>query len=102
MITTAMATSRMRDRLVEMSGPAAISIETEPRHFNFRYRSAERCLNVFKTYYGQMLKAFAALDEAKQNDLKDDLHALIARMNKANDGTMVVPSKYLEDVITKR
>ena len=34
-----------------------------------------------------MLKAFAALDETKQNGLKDDLHALVARMNKANDGT---------------
>ena len=34
-----------------------------------------------------MLKAFAALDEAKQGGLKDDLHALIARMNKANDGS---------------
>ena len=49
-----------------------------------------------------MLKAFAALDEAKQSELKDDLHALIARMNKAGDGTMVVPHRYLEVVITKR
>jgi hypothetical protein len=43
-----------------------------------------------------MLKAFAALDEAKQNGLKDDLLALIARMNKADDGTTVLPSEYLE------
>jgi hypothetical protein len=49
-----------------------------------------------------MLKAFAALDAANQNGLKADLHALIARMNRANDGTMVVPSEYLEVVITKR
>ena len=49
-----------------------------------------------------MLKTFAAHDEAKQSELKDDLHALIARMNKAGDGTMVVPSEYLEVVITKR
>jgi SAM-dependent methyltransferase len=91
-----------RGRLVEMFGPTAISIQTEPRNFNFRYRSAEHCLDVLKTYYGPMLKAFAALDEAKQNGLKDDLRALIARMNKADDGTMVVPSEYLEVVITKR
>ena len=91
-----------RGRLVEMFGPAAISIETESRHFNLRYRSAQHFLDVFKAYYGPMLKAFAALDEVKQNDLKDDLHALIARLNKANDGTMVVPSEYLEVVVTKR
>jgi len=91
-----------REHLVEMFGPAAISIETNPRNFYFRYRSPEHCLDVFKSYYGPMLKAFAALDEAKQNGLQHDLHALIARMNKANDGTMVVPSEYLEVVITKR
>ncbi len=91
-----------RGRLTEMFGAAAISIRIEPRNFNFRYRSGEHFLEVFKTYYGPMLKAFAALDAANQNGLKVDLHALIARMNKANDGTMVVPSEYLEVVITKR
>jgi ubiquinone/menaquinone biosynthesis C-methylase UbiE len=92
----------MREHLVEMFGPAAISVATEPRHFSFSYRSAEHFLDVFRTYYGPMLKAFAALDESGQNDLKHDLHALIARMNKSNDDTMVVPSEYLEAVITKR
>jgi ubiquinone/menaquinone biosynthesis C-methylase UbiE len=89
-----------RGRLVEMFGSAAI--KTEPRIFNFRYRSAEHFLDIFRTYYGPMLKAFAALDEAKQSGLKEDLYALIARMNNADDGTMVVPSEYLEVVITKR
>ena len=58
-------------------------------------------MDVFKSYYGPMLKAFAALDETKQNGLNNDLIALIATMNKASDGTMVVPSEYLEIVITK-
>jgi ubiquinone/menaquinone biosynthesis C-methylase UbiE len=92
----------IRERLTEMFGPAAISIRTETRYFKFRYRSAEHFLSVFKTCYGPMLKAFAALDEAKQNGLKQDLYALLARMDKAGDGTMVVPSEYLEIVITKR
>src|SRR5712671_909159 len=91
-----------RGRLTEMFGAAAISIRTEPRTFNFRYRSAEHFLDVFKNYYGPMLKAFAALGEAEQNCLKQDLYALLARMDKAGDGTMVVPSEYLEVVITKQ
>jgi ubiquinone/menaquinone biosynthesis C-methylase UbiE len=91
-----------RGRLTEMFGHAAISIRTEPRTFNFRYRSAEHFLDVFKNYYGPMLKAFAALGEAEQNCLKQALYALLARMDKAGDGTMVVPSEYLEVVITKR
>jgi ubiquinone/menaquinone biosynthesis C-methylase UbiE len=88
-------------RIKEMFGPAA-SINTERRHFVFRYRSPEHFLDVFKNYYGPMLKAFAALDATNQQALRNDLLALIGRMNRAEDGTLVVPSEYLEILITKR
>ncbi len=91
-----------RERLTEMFGPAATSIETHRREFNFRYRSGEHFLDVFKTYYGPMLKAFAALDIIGKLGLKNDLLDLVLRMNKANDGTMVVTGEYLQAVITKR
>ena len=63
---------------------------------------AEHLLDMFRNYYGPMLKAFAALDETNQRRLADDILALIASMNRAEDGTMVVPSEYLEIVIAKR
>jgi len=91
-----------RERLTEMFGPASVSIKTQPRYFNFRYRTPEHFVDVFKSYYGPMLKAFAALEPEKQTALRSDLLTLIARMNKATDLTMVVPSEYLEVVITKR
>ena len=91
-----------RARLTEMFDAGASSIKAESRMFNFRYRSPEHFLDVFKTYYGPVLKAFAALDAAKQEELRNDLHALIVRMNKAGHGSLVVPSEYLEVVITKR
>jgi ubiquinone/menaquinone biosynthesis C-methylase UbiE len=91
-----------RAALEEMFGNQARSIKAEPRLFNFRYRSPEQFLEVFKTFYGPVLKAFAALDAASQQDLRNDLHALIVRMNKSGDATMVVPSEYLEVVITRR
>jgi ubiquinone/menaquinone biosynthesis C-methylase UbiE len=90
-----------RARLDEMFRPGASSIRAEPRYFKFRYRSPAHFVEVFRTYYGPMLKAFAALDETKRNGLNDDLIALIATMNKASDGTMIVPSEYLEIVISK-
>ncbi len=89
-------------RVEEMFGAAAVSIKVEQRDFAFRYRSPEHFIEVFKTYYGPMLKAFAALGEAAQQELRSDLLGLIQRMNRAEDGTMVVPSEYLEIVITKR
>jgi len=91
-----------RARVTEMFGAAASAIKAEPRNFMFRYRSAEHLLEIFKTYYGPMLKAFAALDEGGQRGLRSDLLALIGRMNRAEDGTMVVPGEYLEIVVTKR
>jgi SAM-dependent methyltransferase len=89
-------------RLNELFGDEATSIKAESRMFKFRYRSAEHFLDVFKTFYGPVLKAFAALDTATQANLRNDLHALIVRMNKSGDATMVVPSEYLEVVVTKR
>jgi ubiquinone/menaquinone biosynthesis C-methylase UbiE len=91
-----------RARLSEMFDVDASSVKAESRAFNFRYRSPEHFLDVFRTFYGPVLKAFAALDPAKQEELRNDLHALIVRMNRSGDGTMIVPSEYLEVVITKR
>jgi ubiquinone/menaquinone biosynthesis C-methylase UbiE len=89
-------------RLKEMFGASSSAIRAERRHFMFRYRSPEHFLDIFKSYYGPMLKAFAALDEANQQKLHQDLMALIGSMNRADDGTMVLPSEYLEVVITRR
>jgi SAM-dependent methyltransferase len=91
-----------RARLEEIFGRDASSIAAEPRLFNFRYRSPEHFLEVFKTFYGPVLKAFAALDAGAQENLRTDLHALIVRMNRSGDATMIVPSEYLEVVVTKR
>ena len=90
-----------RSRLDEMFGKAG-EIDAQPRMFVFRYRSPEHWLEVFKTFYGPMLKAFAALDAAKQDALRNDLLALVRQFNRATDGTVAVRSEYLEVVITKR
>jgi ubiquinone/menaquinone biosynthesis C-methylase UbiE len=89
-------------RLAEMFGGAASEIAAEPRMFVFRYRSPDHWLDVFKSYYGPMLKAFAALDETGQAALRRDLMTLLGEFNHADDGTVVVHSEYLEAVITKR
>jgi ubiquinone/menaquinone biosynthesis C-methylase UbiE len=89
-------------RLKEMFGASSSAIRAERRNFVFRYRSPEHFLDVFKSYYGPMLKAFGALDAANQQKLHQDLMALIGPLNRANDGTMVLPGEYLEVVIARR
>jgi ubiquinone/menaquinone biosynthesis C-methylase UbiE len=90
------------ERIHELFDGQARSIETVQRSFAFRYRSPEHWLEIFRTYYGPVLKAFAALDPARQEGLAHDLLALITQFNRSGDATMVVPSEYLEIVITRR
>lgn len=91
-----------RARIAELFGPHATAIAAVQRHFVFRYRSPEHWLEIFKSYYGPLLKTFAALPPASQAALRQDLLALIGRFNRSGDGAMVVPSEYLEIVITRR
>jgi ubiquinone/menaquinone biosynthesis C-methylase UbiE len=86
-------------RIDELFGSRA-TVDSSKRNFVFRYRSPDHWLEVFRTYYGPVLKTFGALQPDAQVALRRDLMALIERFNRSGDGTMVVPSEYLEIVIT--
>jgi ubiquinone/menaquinone biosynthesis C-methylase UbiE len=90
-----------RARMAELFEPHAASIKSAQRNFVFRYRSPEHWLEIFRSYYGPLLKTFAALAPAAQSALEHDLIALIGHFNRSEDGTMVVPSEYLEVVVTR-
>lgn len=89
-------------RIEQMFSAKSSWIAVQPRNYVFRYRSPEHWMEVFRTYYGPTLKAFAALPADKQQALHDDVMALLAQFNRADDGTLVLPSEYLEIVVTKR
>jgi ubiquinone/menaquinone biosynthesis C-methylase UbiE len=89
-------------RMRELFGAKAEAIRCERKQFAFRYRSAAHFVEVFRTYYGPTLKAFAAVAEDKRPELAADMVALAERYNRAGDGTLVAPAEYLEVVIGKR
>ena len=91
-----------RARIAELFDGQASAVVVTDKNFVFRYRSPDHWLEIFRNYYGPVLKTFAALDAAAQAALTSDLRALIAQFNRSGDGTMVVPGEYLEIVITKR
>jgi ubiquinone/menaquinone biosynthesis C-methylase UbiE len=91
-----------RGRMIELFEPCAASIKSVPKHFVFRYRSPRHWLDTFRTYYGPLLKTFAVLAPPAQAALERDLMSLIGQFNCSEDGSMVVPSEYLEVVITRR
>ena len=78
------------------------SVTAESRNFVFRYRSPKHWVEIFRTYYGPVVKAFAAIEPEARKALEADLHVLLDTFNTAEDGTLVIPSEYLEVVITKR
>ncbi|MCU7930246.1 MAG: class I SAM-dependent methyltransferase [Candidatus Thiodiazotropha sp. (ex Codakia rugifera)] len=77
------------------------SVNCMTRQFNFRYHSPQHWLDIFSTYYGPTLKAFDVLDEMAGQSLREDILCLIHEHNRATDGAMVVPSDYLEIVMTR-
>lgn len=89
-------------RLRELFGNTAKEIRSIERQFVFRYRSPMHWIEVFRTYYGPMNKTYAALDATRQAAFTQDLLALIASRNRAGDGTVVLPSEYLEVVIERQ
>jgi ubiquinone/menaquinone biosynthesis C-methylase UbiE len=86
----------------EQFASKAQDIAIESKSFVFRYRSPDHFMDIFRTYYGPVHKAFLALDTPGQVRLAEDLVATIKTFNTATDGSMRVPSAYSEIVITKR
>jgi len=82
-------------------GARADSIAVTKRHFNFRYRSAAHFIEVFRTWYGPVHKAFAALPPEKIGILERELTDLLDGLDIGKKG-LLVPSEYLEIVITRR
>jgi len=92
----------VKSHLEALFGEQASAIAAAPRTFNFRYRSAAHFIEVFRLWYGPIHKAFAALPPDKAADLDRDLTELLDSLNRAGPNSLVVPSEYLEVVITRR
>ena len=88
-------------RMAELFGPKAAQLRCESRYFNFRYLSAAHWLKVFREVYGPTHKVFAALDAPGAAALERDITTLLEAMNVAGPGSLVVPSEYLEIVVTR-
>lgn len=85
--------------LAELFG--AKDVRVSSRHYNFRYRSAAHFVEMFRTWYGPVLRAFEALPADKRPALEAELLALVAQWNRSGDETVVVPSEYVEVLIER-
>ncbi len=89
------------ERLRELFGDGITNLTATQRTFAFRYHSAQHWLEIFRTYYGPVEKAFGALDAERQQGLANDLTELLERLDVGGGTGLVVPSEYLEVVATR-
>jgi ubiquinone/menaquinone biosynthesis C-methylase UbiE len=89
------------EHLHALFGGSVSNIQVARRTFTFRYLSAQHWVDVFRTWYGPVHKAFESLPPDRQAALEQDLLDLVAAFNRSGDSTSVIPGEYLEVVITK-
>jgi SAM-dependent methyltransferase len=91
-----------RSRLDQLFAATAAAIRVESREFVFRYRSPMHWVEVFRNYYGPLNKTFGGLDSDRQAAFTRELLDLIEDGNRSRDRSLVLPSEYLEVVVTTR
>jgi ubiquinone/menaquinone biosynthesis C-methylase UbiE len=87
--------------LREIFADRIAALDITPRVFNFRYRSPAHFIEVFRTWYGPVHKAFGTLAPDKAKALEQDMTDLMKQMNSGGRNALVVASEYLEIVITR-
>ncbi|GAA6212989.1 class I SAM-dependent methyltransferase [Hyphomicrobiales bacterium 4NK60-0047b] len=88
--------------LEENFGNEASNISITPKTFKLRFESPKAFIDLFRTYYGPVHKAFLALEPAGQEELTQDMLALIERFNIADDGSSIIAADYLEVLVDKK
>src|SRR5262249_17984921 len=89
------------DHCRELFKDSVFSMQPQHREYTFRYLSPEHFIDVFSRFYGPTHKLYGALSPDKAAAFNAELTELIRKFNRAEDGTAVIPSKYLELVITR-
>lgn len=90
------------ERLHELFDEDITEMRVERRTFAFRYPSPKAYLDYWRRFYGPTMMAFESVGVVGYAGLEADLLDLIDRFNRVDDGTMIVPSEYLEVVMVKR
>lgn len=89
-------------RVGQLFGNRIKALEVEARRITMRYRSADQLLDWFQTRFEPTKSAFERLNEPGRAALAQDLVTIHQAYNRADDGTVVAMSSYLEVVAVVR
>lgn len=91
-----------QSRLQELFGDAVRSMVIRPRCAQFRFRNSAHWIEVFRAYFGPVMRTLEALDETRRGAYLAELDAILNRFNRSGDATLVVSAEYLEVVMVRR
>ena len=89
------------ERLRELFGDGVSKLTATRRTAVLRFPSPEYAIGFFRTWFGPTKMAFETLDEEGAAALTRDTLAVFAEYNRADDGTLIVGSDYLEVVAVR-
>jgi SAM-dependent methyltransferase len=91
-----------RERLAELLGDGTESLTIRERSLDFVYHSAASLFDLFAEYFGPTATLWQTLDHDQREAYRSTWIALADELNTATDGTLCVPSTYLQVVAVKR
>jgi SAM-dependent methyltransferase len=86
----------------ELLGGGTSAIRTEKRSIFQYFRSIDHAIDVFKSFFGPVHRAFEIVDPAQRPVLRDSLGAVFSRYNRATDGSVVLECAYCQTIAKKR
>lgn len=90
------------DHVRALMGDRLTWMRATRRTHTFRYRSPEHFVDFFRTHYGPIHTAFAALDAEGQAGLAEDLAMLVRSFDRlGGGGAVAIPADYLQVVATR-
>jgi ubiquinone/menaquinone biosynthesis C-methylase UbiE len=91
-----------REHLAELFGDRVEWTALTRREYVFRYRSPEHFSEWFRQFYGPITRLAGTLSGEDLDLFAGELADVARRFNRADDGTVVAPSEYLEAVGVRR
>ena len=88
--------------LKELLGDRTTALSVKREVLTQYFRSAEHMVDSFAKFFGPVIRAFAALDEADRTRLRTELVTMFTKQNVAKDGTLMVQYEYLQTVLERR
>ena len=82
--------------LRELVGSGLKQLKVEHRSFIQYFRSIEHVIEVMRTYFGPVQRAFQMNQGDKERELKEALTSVFSRWNRASDGTAVILCEYAQ------